>query len=833
MKLIDLSGEWQLLEVGGVELPGMLPGCNYVDLIRQGLLEDPFWGENEKKAGSVAEKDWQYSRGFELEKVDLANENVDLVMDGVDTFATVTINGVIATETNNAYRSWRIPIKSVLKEGENSIQIMFRSPLPCMRNKQAKAPLTGNGVGYIRKPAYHFGWDWGPTLPPVGITGHIGIECFNERIDEVRVSQKHETGAVKVKIEARITGSGAGKARCAMTSPDGLIVNKEAEIAMGSVAMEFSLANPRLWWSNGLGAQPLYCLRLELLDSDACVCDAWDKKIGIRTIELDTSADSWGNAFRFLVNGVPIFAKGANWIPPDSFISRVSSRDLEFYLQSAANANMNMIRVWGGGYYESDDFYDLCDKYGLLVWQDFAFACVSYPFHEKEFLSNVRQEVESNVRRLRHRASLALWCGNNELQMYAFLRRTSKELKVAENRFFYETLPAWISELDGSRPYWPGSPNSGNAQDPGNLWSKGDTHLWQVWHGLFPIESFADMPTRFCSEFGMESLPSLKAIKSFTDCERLTLTSPELKAHQKAILGNEKMLYYILAKFRNPEKFEDYIYLSQITQAETVRVAVEQWRQRTGQCNGSLYWQLNDCWPVCSWSSIDYKKESKALQYKARHFYEMAMVSINIGKKDCSIFVTNDYPTELLGTLEWQLRSFSGECLYASSKDVRILPTSAQREASFDWKKASGADLRAVYLVAKLSQNGLVISESVQLMVPDRDAALTKPDIKSKVALSKGAATITLQSDTFARHVFVEVDNAQGPLSDNYFDMEPGREYILTCQVTGGSIPRISVHSLADVTPSGTAKDDARMRAEIRRMKPHPLHRFAYRFLVK
>ncbi|MCG8480879.1 MAG: glycoside hydrolase family 2 protein, partial [Spirochaetales bacterium] len=377
-------------------------------------------------------------------------------------------------------------------------------------------------------------------------------------------------------------------------------------------------------------------------------------RIGLRTLELDTARDEWGRNFRFVINGVPIFAKGANWIPSDSFIGRTTPEDLRYLLHSARETNMNMVRVWGGGYYGSDDFYDLCDELGLLVWQDFAFACSPYPLYDPQFRESVRCEVVDNVRRLRHHPSLALWCGSNEIDMMAMLWKRHKKIHRATREFFHDILPRWVGEEDAVTPYWPGSPSSGINRPKPNALHEGDTHLWQVWHGLMPIELFGKMPTRFCSEFGMESLPSRNAIAQFSADEDLSLFDPVMLAHQKSAGGNQKMLFYLLAKYRKPTSLDDFIYLSQIVQSETIREATEGWKRRIGRCNGALYWQLNDCWPVASWAGIDYSKTWKAVFYRSASVYRMISANLTREGGRVAIYLVNEYPD--LRTLDCEYR---------------------------------------------------------------------------------------------------------------------------------------------------------------------------------
>lgn len=839
----SLSGTWDFEILGsGTKMQGRLPGCNFLDLRQHGVIEDPFWGENEKTLADVAAKDYRYSRTFQLSDDCLAYSHIDLVLSGVDLFAEVSVNGERIIRTDNAHRTWRIPVKEHVKAGENEIAVTFESPLPYMQKRQEKTPLQSSGMGmkgvsFLRKPAYHFGWDWGPSYPPVGITRKIELEAYHARLAGTVIRQEHRDGTVTLHMESAaelLPETGETRVRYVLRSPDGAEQRMESILENRKAVTVIPVENPQLWWSHGLGGQPLYSIRAMLCAEDGSILDEWQRMIGLRTIELDTSADEWGSNFRFIINGVPIFAKGADWIPSDSFVTRTTCEELEFYIKSAADANMNMLRVWGGGYYESDDFYDLCDRYGILVWQDFAFACMTYPLWEREFLDSVHAEVTDNIRRLRHHASLALWCGNNEIQVIPKIPKLPKERQEAEDRFFYETLKSWAAAEDDVTPYWPGSPNSGNPEISANSLNQGDTHLWQVWHGMLPVESFRDYPTRFCSEFGMESLPAMKTVRTYTDEENLTIFSPVVLAHQKAKMGNEKMLYYLLAKYRNPKSFSDTIYLTQLVQAETVRIATEQWRQRMGRCNGSLYWQLNDCWPVASWASIDYEKQYKALQYRARHFNQMVIVSADMRKKDCDVFVINDYPHAFTGTLVWSLRAFDGKTIKRDVIEVSANSTCAQKQFTLHYARELGSySADEVYLSLQLKQDTELLSKQVLLLVPDRQAKLPQPNIQTKIVRKGDSTAITLSSDKLARYVYLEAEHAAGPLSDNFFDLEPGLPLTVTCTVPRTDELQLHIRSLAEIEYKGSRVDDKRLRLAMLTKKSNLMSRIIFQYFLK
>jgi beta-mannosidase len=832
---MDLGGVWRLSRDGELICPeGRLPGCTYLDLMEAGKLEDPFWGLNEEKAKEAARHDYCYEREFTAGPELLAAPRLDLAADGLDTLCTLSLNGHVLGKTDNINRLWRFDLKPHIREGENRISIEIQNPFPYLEERQGQHKLSGLNKlvaanGHLRKTPCHFGWDWGPSLPPAGLIGAIALEAYEARIRDCRITQTHENGAVRLDIEAELEGE-AGRvlaARCRIHGPGGELREYPAEREGGKVRARADIAEPRLWWCNGLGEQPLYRVEILLEGEGGLVLDEAAKTIGLRTIKLDTAPDRWGNQFRFEVNGVPIFAKGANWIPPDSFITRTTRDTLEFYIKGARDANMNMLRVWGGGNYGSDDFYDLCDQYGILVWQDFVFACAAYPLFEAEFLENVRREVRDNILRLRHHPSLALWCGNNENELFRLVWKKSGEMYQSNMGFYFKTLPEWVAQYDGVRPYWPGSPSSGDLDHRAQDRNRGDTHLWQIWHGMRPIEAFREYPTRFCSEFGMESLPSMKTIHSFTDAAEPELFDPVIQSHQKSGGGNEKILFYLLAKYRNPRRFEDFIYLSQLVQSDTIRFASEHWRRGMGRHNGALYWQYNDCWPVASWASVDYGRQYKALQYHARHFNKMICLSNDYYRDRVELYVINEYPRPFSGTLNWKLSTFDGVLVSSGSAAAEVPELGAKRTAILRFGDILGGKKKnEVFLEISLIREDGVVDEKTYLLVPDRKAPLPKPNLAVKTGVKDGAFYVTVKSDVYARYLRIEAEDQNEPWSDNFFDLPPGVEKTITAPLppnagSGGLEGQLRFHSLADVEAGNGPLMDKLLRLSMFFKKKH------------
>ncbi len=841
MQYFNLCGDWSLRQDNSPELlKGQLPGSSYLDLMANGKLEDPFWGMNEDISKDVAHHDYEYSRDFTLTREFLQASHVELAASGLDTLATVRINGTVIGEADNINRIWRFDAKPYLREGTNSIQILLKNPFPYVEERQANQPLKGMDKrsaanAHLRKTPSHFGWDWGPSLPPAGLTGVIRLESYELRLKDVHIIQHHEQDKVRLEVTAQLSGEVDNNlsADCSITTPEGkrssYPVTLQEEMLHCSVLIE----DPQLWWCNGLGAQPLYIIELAAANYDKCV-----KTVGLRTIKLDTSPDGWGNQFRFEVNGVPVFAKGANWIPSDSFVTRTSFETLEFYIRSAKRANMNMLRVWGGGRYESDEFYELCDRYGILVWQDFIFACSSYPLYDPEFLENVRQEVIDNVTRLRHHASLALWNGNNENELFRMFWKKGSEIYESNMNFYHKLLPEWVAKLDGGTPYWPGSPSSGSLEYKTHDMNRGDTHLWQIWHGMLPVEAFRRYPTRFCSEFGMESMPSMHTIRSFTDQSNLKLFDPVMQLHQKSVGGNEKMLFYLLAKYRNPKHFEDFIYLSQLVQSDTIRFASERWRRGMGRHNGALYWQYNDCWPVASWASIDYGRQYKALQYHAEHFNKLLCISNDYFEDRAELYIINEYPDAFQGNLKWELTTFEGTPVSEGAIPAVVEKLSAKKTATLHFSEIlKGHSKKTVVLRTVLLRDEQVLDEKNYLLVPDRKAALPKPRISRSYKMERDILNVTLKSDVYARSVCLDGGGLTEPWSDNYFDLLPGREKKIWITIPQGTdaedaANHLRVKSLAEVEPNNSLLTDRWLRFILRFKKNNFLTWIIFKILL-
>jgi beta-mannosidase len=636
---------------------------------------------------------------------------------------------------------------------------------------------------YTRKAPYQFGWDWGPRFVTSGIWKPVVLETWDDaRIESLRVVTKDvKDGVAELTAEVDIQSgtSVEGSVIIANQTSSTIAGRQTVSLKPGTnrAVVNFAIRNPSLWWPNGLGKQPLYKFEARLLRNQELI-DSSSTRIGIRTLELRQQPDQWGKSFEFVINGVPIFAKGGNWIPADSFPTRITKERYRELLVSVRDTNMNMLRVWGGGIYESDDFYDLCDELGILVWQDFMFACSMYP-GDPQFLENVRNEAIDNVKRLRNHASLVIWVGNNEVETawmhWGWKQSLPAKLWDDYKTIFHEVLPSVCAQLDPSRPYWPSSPSS-NLEDDSDSQKMGDVHYWGVWHAALPFTDYEKQLPRFMSEYGFQSFPQIETVESYTVQEDRNIESPVMLAHQKHPRGNQLIREYMLREYPQPKDFESFLYVSQLLQAEGIKIGAEHLRRIMPRNMGSLYWQINDCWPVASWSSIDYFGRWKALQYYARRFYSDLLISPHEENGQLKIYLVSDQQQTVAGTLKVTMLNFGGEALSETMRDVTVPGLSSAVYHTVNKEALLGKlDPKKVLLQCELLVGGKAVSSSHFFFAPAKDLSLPSPDIKSAVTKTKNGYVVSLKTDAFARAVYLSMDNADGFFSDNYFDLIPGR----------------------------------------------------------
>jgi beta-mannosidase len=791
--VMQINTGWQFREVGKTDWhDATVPGCVHTDLLANKLIEDPFYRDNEKKQQWIDKKDWEYKTTFKIAPQTLERENVELVFEGLDTYAQVYLNEQLVLSADNMFRTWRINAKQTLKAGDNTLRIVFRSPvneiLPVMAKLNYQLPAP-NDQGektspFTRKAPYHYGWYWGPRFVTSGIWRPVSVEAWDQvRIDSIQVLVKSITPtAADVTANVDVEASSAGTATILLENlTDKLGAGKQLidlKPGINRVTFNFFVTHPKLWWPNGLGAQPLYTFRARSLVNGQ-LTDEKSTRTGLRTLELRQQRDDAGQSFTFVVNGIPVFAKGGNWIPADSFPTRITKEKYRFLIKSVHDSNMNMLRVWGGGIYEADEFYELCDEMGILIWQDFMFACSMYPATQ-EFLDSVRAEAIDNVKRLRNHPSIVLWAGNNEVETAWLNWGWRKNLPASVwddyTKIFHGVLKEVTAQFDPTRTYWPSSPHGGLEDDPDSLRS-GDVHFWRVWHAAEPFSDYEKQTPRFMSEYGFQSFPNIETVKAYTTESDRDIESPIMLAHQRHPRGNQLVREYMLRDYAQPKDFESFLYVSQVLQAEGIRIGAEHLRRIMPHNMGSLYWQIDDCWPVASWSSIDYYGRWKALQYYSRRFYNDLLVSPTVQNGYLKLFVVSDRPKAVPAKLKVTLMNFDGATLKSFVQEVNVAPLTSR--SYFDLRVEEllgGTHGKNAVVYAELLVNGKVVSSHDYFFAPFKDLTFSKPAITSEVTPIRGGFSVKLTTDKFAKAVYLSVPEHDGFFSDNYFNLAPGRE---------------------------------------------------------
>jgi len=812
-------------------LPAVVPGCVHTDLLAAGKIGDPFYRLNEKDQQWIENESWEYRTTVPVDAATLARDRVELVFAGLDTFADVFVNGAQVLTADNMFRSWRVDVKARLKPGNNEILVRFASPIakvkPAYDKLGYKLPAA-NDQGkemvsmWARKAPYHYGWDWGPRFVTSGIWRPVALEAWDAaRLDDVQVFQnKLDANAADLGIIARVVAARAGKVRVSVAQPAGPTLGEarfDLKPGVNDVKLGARIAKPELWWPAGLGAQKLYSLETKLATDDKKPLDARATRIGLRTVEVVHERDKEGKSFFIKVNGAPVFMKGANWIPADSFVTRVTDARYRQLLQSAKDANMNMLRVWGGGIYEDDRFYDLADELGLMVWQDFMFACSMYP-GDDPFVENVRQEAIENVRRLRNHPSLALWAGNNENEAawkqwgwqikFTLNKKAQDRIWADYKKMFHEVLPAVVAAEDPGRFYTRSSPSANDDRVPPNKRNWGDMHFWGVWHAENPYEAYADNISRFMSEYGFQSFPELASVKRYTapDGSDWNIESPVMLSHQRHPRGNPLIRTYMERDFRKPKDFASFLYVGQVLQGIVIKYAAEAHRRAMGHNWGSLYWQLDDCWPVASWSSIDYYGRWKAEQYFARKFYAPVLVSPVLDKGTVSIWVVSDRRNDVQARLGVRVIDFAGNEVTRVDQAITLAANASR--AYLTVKEADilkGADPSKVVLVAEVDVPGEAPQRNLLYFKKTKDLQLPKPEVKLAVAPgANGAIAVSVTAKQLARNVFLASGAVDGFFEDNYFDLLPGETVTVSFRPHAPTTPAALQAALTATTIADT-----------------------------
>ena len=814
----ELKTAWQFRKKSNNNwYPANIPGTVHTDLFNSSLIPNPFFGTNEQKLQWIEDETWEYQTVFNLEDNIFNKSHIELNFKGLDTYAELRLNDSLILKADNMFRSWKIDCKSLLKKTGNKLNILFQSPMRINSANVDRLPYhlpAGNDRAnkkvsvFTRKAPYHFGWDWGPRFVTAGIWRPIEVIAWNTakltdfQIYNLNVSDNRADLMADVKIESDINQVITLK----LLNGDKLIVEKGISLKKGqnSFKHEFLVQSPKLWWTNGLGEAHLYNFTIEISEGEVLI-DQKTTRFGIRTVEIIQEQDSLGKSFYFKLNGVPVFMKGANYIPQDNFLPRVSNKKYEELIFAAKKVHMNMLRVWGGGIYENEIFYDLCDENGILIWQDFMFACSMYP-GDSAFLSNVEQEAIENVKRIRNHPCIALWCGNNEMQVawerwgyqkaFGYSKADSAKIYDDYLKVFDDILPKVVNKLDSGRFYWPSSPNSAPSG-----WDEeaqtGDMHYWDVWWGKKPFSAFEKNVGRFMSEYGFQSLPPYSTIKSFSADSNRYLVSPIMKSHNKHPVGFETIDEYMRRDYKVPVDLNNYVFISQLLQAEGMKIAIEAHRRSMPHCMGTLYWQFNDCWPVASWSGIDYYGKWKAFHYYLRKLYAPVLVSPIYQNGKLDVYVVSDYLEDKNVQLKIRLMDFYGNELWNYDREITMKANFSKvyftKEFNDIVKKHNE---NKIFLHVKILENGQLHAENNLFFAKIKDLMLPKSEIKYNTVYEHGKFGVKMISDVFTKNVFIDYPDDKGNFSDNYFDLLPGKLKTIWVDLDKEEFKKVHIKSL-------------------------------------
>ena len=802
MKKTLLNGIWNMTG-GGYACDGTVPGSVYSFLLEKKLIPDPYYRANEREVLKITENDFDFSKKFNFEKSDFP---VFLHCDGLDTLCDIYINGKYIAHTDNMHRSYEFDVTDVLSDGENEIKLTFLSPNRFVRDMYEKEGGYGcgnslHGCQHLRKASCMMGWDWGPMLPDAGIWKDIYLLTVDsDRINEVHITQRHTDGKVYVTPSVK-TENGTADIIVNVTAPDGCQFSLPANT-------ESQIENAKLWWPNGFGEQNLYTFNVELRENGQVV-DSDLKRIGLRELKLIREKDDWGESFCHEVNGIRFFAMGADYIPEDNILARYSKERTYNLIKQCRDCNFNAIRVWGGGIYPHEYFFDACDEYGLVVFNDLMFACMVVPDY-RSMIDNIEAEIRENLVRLRHHASIAVISGNNEIEegeeyWWNFEGKTQR--KASYLKIFEKMIPEIIRDVCPYIPYVPSSPSSfGSFLDPRNE-NYGDCHYWEVWHSGKPYSEYRNHYFRYLSEFGFESFPSEKTVDTFTLPEDRNIFSRIMELHQRCHGANKKILTYLADTFKYPTEFGTLLYASQLLQAEAIKYGVEHLRRNRGRCMGALYWQLNDIWPVASWSSIDYFGRYKALQYVAKRFFAPVMISCcEIGETATRPFVVmepdfydfstqarlsvaNETTSPISGTVNWELRCADSKIFQSGSENITVPALSSVWLNNMDFNKT---DVENNYLSFSFNVDGTTVSEGTVLFTVPKHFNFVNPNLRYEISGDE----ITVYADAYAKYVEIDSPDSDFILSDNYFDMNAGSK---TVKILEGRPKIIRIRSVYDI----------------------------------
>lgn len=785
--------------------PATVPGVVHMDLLQNKIIEDPFFRLNERGLQWIDKEDWVYETCFTLAADMMRKENMELVFEGLDTYADVYLNDECILKADNMFRRWSIPVRQYIREENNILKVYFHSPVkmdvpkwdalpyqyPASNDQSENGGLFNKKISiFARKAGYHYGWDWGPRLVTSGIWRPVYIRAWSDlRINDVFIEQK-EVGAGRAVIAGHVELD-------ADKDMDGVLVTitdeatgrvlgeRQVDLKRGTnqVNVDFVLHKPKLWWSNGLGEPFLYRFRTDII-AGGDLLDSKTERVGIRSLKVVHQPDKDGHTFYIELNGRPVFAKGANYIPSDNFLPRVTPENYKRTILDAAGVNMNMLRVWGGGIYENDVFYDLCDEYGIMIWQDFMFACSMYPA-EGALLDNIHQEAVDNVKRLRNHACIALWCGNNECQDawlgWGWMREIERQNKEYADKIwaqyrqqYHVTLPGVVREYAPGTFYWPSSPFAFEGKMSGT--TDGDRHYWSVWHGKAPISDYDSEKSRFFSEYGFQSFPEFESVKRYAPYpEDWDIRSEVMMSHQRGgDHANGLIETYLLNEYKKPRDFRAFLYMNHVLQGDAIKTAIESHRRQMPYNMGTLFWQHNDCWPVASWASRDYYGRWKAQHYYVRKAYDDILISPVVEGDDLKVYAVSDRLENTSGRLQLQVCQFDGTVVHHWDKSVGISGNDSRVCFSAPLAKLlEGADRGTVYVRVDYTDKSGRVYHNNYCLGKQKDMDYPKVDLQTEVRSIEGGYEVTVSADKFARAVCLSVADNESVYSDNYFDVQP------------------------------------------------------------
>lgn len=798
-QILHTNWEFKNLE-DGRWLPATVPGTVHTDLYENKLIPHPFVKDNELQLQWISDTGWEYQTRFSVDENTLEMKHQILNFEGVDTYATVYLNDSLILKTNNAFRQWKVDVKQLL-QSENHLKIAFE---PTHIFEEAEKEKLGYELPegprvFSRKAQFQYGWDWGPKFNTSGIWRDVYIKSWDRaKLEDIYIKQVSLTAALaqlEAEIELNITEETELVVEVLVS--DRLLVSEKTQLTKGEhlVKIPFEITNPKRWWPHNLGEPHLYDIEVQLKHKNVLI-DAFQLKKGLRTIEHITEKDAKGESFYFKVNGEPVFMKGANYIPQNSFQNWVVDSHYEQLLNDAVAANMNMLRVWGGGIYENAVFYQKCDEKGILIWQDFMFACAMYPGDE-DFLNNVQQEAIDNVKRLRNYSSIALWCGNNESSEgwhrwgWQDGRSESEKEEIWDNylKVFDSILPNTVNRLTDVA-YWETSPKFGRGDE--RYKTEGDAHDWWIWHDGHPFEDLEKKVPRFMSEFGFQGFPSYEAIQFINDSDGIDITSPGFKTHQKHRTGFETIREYMERDFPVPDNSADYVYVSQLLQAYGIGKGMEAHRRSRPYTMGSLYWQLKDCWPVVSWSGIDYLGNWKALHYQAKRSFENVLISFERDENDVKVFVVNDLLQPLNGTLNLKVTDFFGNVIWENKIEIKVDKGSSKVYASIPNEIFKGKESQVVM------QADFNDTSSLFYLVRPKELQLIEKELDYSIRKIDEGFEIEITTEVLQKNVFLYA-NQKGHFTDNYFDLMPGKQKLVKFITNGTEGLKLNFKTLNDL----------------------------------